>query len=98
MSGSLFSTAGHQCSTQHLKNDSGRPTKQQHAVHRRHWPKQVPALHRSNVAVAERCVVYKGKINEISAGRCNTDDRVSQMTKRALRQDARPSRPIRSQS
>ena len=35
----------------HFKDDSGRPTKQQHAVHRRHWSKQMPVLRRRDVAV-----------------------------------------------
>src|SRR6266478_1601688 len=35
----LFGSACHHCLPQDLKNDGSRPTKQQHAVHRRHWPK-----------------------------------------------------------
>ena len=38
-------------SPQHLEYDGGRPTKQEHAVHRRYRPKQSPALHRNYIAV-----------------------------------------------
>src|SRR5829696_8006356 len=45
----------------------------------------MPALHRRHVAVAERCVVYEGEVNEISAFRCNADDCVSQCPNEYLR-------------
>src|ERR1700744_2665167 len=76
LSQSFFGLACHHF-PQDRKNDRGRPTKQQHAVHRRHWAKQLPALNRSHVAVTERCVVYKGKIDEIGARRCNAYHHVS---------------------
>ena len=64
-------------SPKHLEYDGGRPTKQEHAVHRRYWPKQSPALHRNYVAVAERRVVHESEIYWVSTkcgGRRNKID------------------------
>jgi Bacterial regulatory helix-turn-helix protein, lysR family len=65
-------------SPQHLEYDGGRPTKHEHAIHRRYWPEQSPALHRNDVAVAERRVVHESEIYGVSTGGCRTDDRVGQ--------------------
>jgi hypothetical protein len=51
----LLAAGCRQRSPQHFKNDGCGPAKQQHAVHCRHQPKQVPPLQRSHVAVAKRC-------------------------------------------
>src|SRR6516225_278812 len=54
-------------STQHLENNRGRPTEQQHAVHRRHRPKQAPARHRRYIAIAKRGVIDQCEVHESSA-------------------------------
>ena len=65
-------------SAQNLEYDGGRPTKHKHAVHRRYWPEQSPALHRSYVAVTKRRVVHESKIYWVGTGGFGTDDRVGQ--------------------
>jgi hypothetical protein len=65
----------HRCS-QYVENDCGRPAEEQHAIHRRHRPKQPPALHRSYVAVAKCRVVHKREIYEVSIGRCSAYNQV----------------------
>ena len=47
-------------SEQYLKNDCGRPAKQQNAIHCRDGPQQAPAFNREHVAVSKCRVVYKG--------------------------------------
>jgi hypothetical protein len=43
-----------------------------------HWPKQTPALDWRHVAVAERRIVYKGEINQISVFKRDTKSCVDQ--------------------
>src|ERR1700730_12559777 len=60
---------------QHLEQDGGRPTEHQDAVHRGHWPGELPSLHGRDIAVTERGVVDEGEIEQIAAGSRGTDDR-----------------------
>jgi len=83
--GSRTPSATHHRSPQYLENDGGRPTKQQHAVHRRHRPEQPPALHRGYVAVAERRVVHESEIHDIGAGGRGIDDGIGQRPDEHLR-------------
>src|SRR6516225_10255793 len=59
----------HQRSSKHFKNHSGRPTEQQHAIHRSNRSKQPPALNRGYVTITERRVVYEREICEVGCRR-----------------------------
>src|SRR5258706_11067271 len=61
---------------QHLEQYRRRPAEHQNTVHRGHRSLQPPRFHGSNVAVAERCVVDEGEIQDIAAGGRWTDERI----------------------
>jgi taurine transport system permease protein len=61
---------------QHFEDDGRRPAEQQHAVHRGHRSEQLPF--RRDVAIAERCVVHEGEIDEAATRRHRAGDQIGQ--------------------
>ena len=62
-------------SSQHLKNDCGRPPEQENAIHCRHRSKELPIRGGNDVAVAKRRIIHKCEIDEVGADRYGIDNR-----------------------